>query len=105
DRPTLFGTRSGMALAGEAGSEGILPLARTSDGNLGVHAVGGVQINIIDQRSHKGATPVEVQQGQGPDGQQQLNIFIRDTVMDLIDSGKLDSRMRNRFGLGRSGTR
>lgn len=45
DRPTVFGTNTGLAIGGEAGTEAILPLERTSDGRLGVSAVGG-DINI-----------------------------------------------------------
>jgi hypothetical protein len=39
--PTYFGMRGGTGLMGEAGPEGILPLARTSGGKLGVHTTGG----------------------------------------------------------------
>ncbi len=47
--PTLFGMRGGLGLMGEAGPEAILPLARGSDGSLGVRTGGGgsnVTINI-----------------------------------------------------------
>lgn len=39
--PTVFPMRGGMGLMGEAGPEAILPLARTSDGRLGVRSEGG----------------------------------------------------------------
>lgn len=39
--PLLFPLRGGTGLAGEAGAEAILPLARGSDGRLGVAAQGG----------------------------------------------------------------
>jgi phage-related minor tail protein len=39
--PTYFPTGSGIGLAGEAGPEAVLPLARGSDGRLGVAAGGG----------------------------------------------------------------
>jgi phage-related minor tail protein len=41
--PTLFPMGSGLGLAGEAGAEAILPLARGADGKLGVAAQGGSQ--------------------------------------------------------------
>lgn len=58
DRPTFFGHGNGkLGVAGEAGAEAILPLARVG-GKLGVMAVGGGQKGgstyIIDAR---GATP------------------------------------------------
>ena len=39
--PTLFPMRGGTGLMGEAGPEAILPLARGSDGRLGVRSDGG----------------------------------------------------------------
>jgi lambda family phage tail tape measure protein len=41
NRPTIFPFASGTGLMGEAGPEAILPLARTSGGDLGVKAEGG----------------------------------------------------------------
>lgn len=43
--PTYFGLGQGLGLAGEAGAEAILPLARGSDGRLGV-AGGGGAVNV-----------------------------------------------------------
>lgn len=43
--PTYFGLGQGLGLAGEAGAEAILPLARGSDGRLGV-AGGGGAVNL-----------------------------------------------------------
>ena len=39
-RPTIFPMAKGMGLMGEAGPEAVLPLTRTSSGNLGVEATG-----------------------------------------------------------------
>jgi len=49
--PTYFPMGNGLGLAGEAGSEAILPLARDSNGQLGVRAAAGaapttVTVNI-----------------------------------------------------------
>lgn len=43
--PTYFPTGGGLALAGEAGPEAIMPLARGSDGRLGL-AGGGQGVNV-----------------------------------------------------------
>ncbi len=50
-RPTVFPMAHGMGLMGEAGAEGVLPLARLPGGDLGVQAGGGgsVTVNIIDK--------------------------------------------------------
>jgi phage-related minor tail protein len=45
--PSYFPTRGGLALAGEAGPEAIMPLARGPDGRLGVAGAGGaVTVNF-----------------------------------------------------------
>lgn len=41
NKPTAFGTGTGLGVMGEAGPEAILPLTRTSDGQLGVKSQGG----------------------------------------------------------------
>lgn len=54
--PTAFNSRSGIAIGGEMGTEAIMPLERTSDGRLGVSAMGGggvnvnITINAVDSR-------------------------------------------------------
>ncbi len=52
--PTYFPLAGGVGLAGEAGPEAILPLARGADGSLGVRAAGGaggvsVTFNVVAQ--------------------------------------------------------
>jgi phage-related minor tail protein len=44
--PSFFPMRGGLGLAGEAGPEAILPLARGADGRLGVKAQGGGSVNV-----------------------------------------------------------
>jgi phage-related minor tail protein len=44
--PSYFPLRGGLGLAGEAGPEAILPLARGSDGRLGVRSRGGGGVNV-----------------------------------------------------------
>lgn len=45
--PTTFPMRGGTGLMGEAGPEAIMPLARGSDGKLGVRSGGGGGINVV----------------------------------------------------------
>ena len=49
-KPTLFPFAGGTGLMGEAGPEGILPLARTAGGDLGVQTTGGGQAQTIINR-------------------------------------------------------
>lgn len=55
-KPTLFAFAKGAGLMGEAGEEAVMPLIRTSDGNLGVRAQGGsgsAPVNVtINQENH-----------------------------------------------------
>jgi lambda family phage tail tape measure protein len=46
DGPTQFPMRGGVGLMGEAGPEAILPLARGSDGKLGIRAGGGGAVHV-----------------------------------------------------------
>ena len=54
DTPALFPLGRGLGLLGEAGPEAVLPLARGSDGALGVQGGGGIVVNV-----HVTATDVE----------------------------------------------
>ena len=46
--PTMFPMRNGVGLMGEAGPEAIMPLARGSDGRLGVRSSGGGrQVKVV----------------------------------------------------------
>lgn len=40
NKPTIFPMANGMGLMGEAGAEAVMPLTRTSNGDLGVRAIG-----------------------------------------------------------------
>jgi TP901 family phage tail tape measure protein len=58
NKPTLFPFANGIGLMGEAGAEAIMPLKRTSSGDLGVQAEGGggttnitMNINAVDSQS------------------------------------------------------
>lgn len=61
DRPTLFGTSTGLAVGGEAGTEAVLPLQRNSRGQLGVISTGGGgrMVNVVVNVDAKGATSPE----------------------------------------------
>lgn len=68
DKPTGFSFSGGLGIAGEAGTEAILPLRRNSSGDMGVSAVAPV-INIINNAQ----VSVEVQQR----SESQTDIVIR----------------------------
>jgi phage-related minor tail protein len=107
NQPTLFSTKSGLAIGGEAGTEAVMPLTRTAGGKLGVYSAGGggVQINIIDQRTNKDSSPVDVQEKQGADGVRRIQVLIRDTVKGMHNSGEMDRTMASNYGVARKGVR
>ncbi len=101
-RPTLLA--GGAALAGEAGTEGVLPLARTRNGDLGVQAVGGggVSVTVIDQRRSGEAIRPEVSNtGTG----REIRLVVRDAVRADLADGSLDRDLSMAYGLRRAGTR
>ncbi|MGL4439550.1 MAG: phage tail tape measure protein [Bosea sp. (in: a-proteobacteria)] len=65
-QPTYFGMGRSLGLMGEAGAEAILPLARGSDGKLGVSAGGGGSqpVNVTLNISTPDATSFRRSEGQ-----------------------------------------
>jgi phage-related minor tail protein len=84
-------------ILGEAGPEAIMPLKRSSSGELGV-AGGGVQVNVINNAP----VDVSVQEKTGPDGITQLQVMIDQRVREGLSSGRYDRVMRTSYGLGRA---
>lgn len=100
--PTRFRFAQGTGVAGEAGAEAILPLTRTTTGNLGVEAVGGgtnVTVNIINNAG----VEVEESTTETEEGTQ-VSLTISRAVSSSISNGGADSALRTRFGLTPRGT-
>lgn len=106
DSPTMFSTSAGPAIAGEAGTEAILPLTRTSDGDLGVKAAPSdgpaVEVYVVNN-----ATGVETRQEEsvGDNGARQLKVFIEDVALSAMNSPKGDRIMKSRYGVTTPGAR
>lgn len=63
--PTYFPMGKGLGLAGEAGSEAILPLRRSADGKLGVAATGGgAPVNVVFNVTAQDAASFRKSEGQ-----------------------------------------
>jgi len=95
DRPTVFPMAGGAGLMGEAGPEAVMPLRRTSAGELGVSAAGlgggDTIVQIIDQRGS--GAPVRTEQSSGPNGERVLRVLIRDAMKKDLASGYFDKDM------------
>jgi hypothetical protein len=98
-RPTIFPmANGGIGLAGEAGTEAIMPLFRTGNGDLGVKSgnSGGVEINVYVPEGSKVS-----QSSQKTGDKEQINIMIDEAVSGAVkDSGSKTYRaLKNSFGL------
>lgn len=102
DSPTLFSYGRGKTgLMGEAGSEAILPLTRTSGGDLGVKASSSpVQINIINQNNSE----IETRETAGPNGDKIIEVLITSKVREGLSSGAYDKAMQQSYGIRRKGS-
>lgn len=103
DSPTAFtyGGGKNKGIMGEAGTEAILPLKRSGNGDLGVTAsLTPVTVNIINQSG------ADVQQTEktGPNGERQIDILIAAKVREGIASGKYDTAMKSAYGITRKGS-
>ncbi len=103
--PIAFPMAGGrVGTAAERGAEAIMPLARDSQGRLGVHGGGGavnVEFQVIDQRGS--GAPVETRQSRGADGRLQIQAWVRDEVRTGIAAGAFDPALGTAFGLRRRG--
>lgn len=103
DSPTAFGYGSGkMGLAGEAGSEAILPLRRGADGKLGVGAA-NPSPTVVNVHNYSGGE-VEVSEKSGPNGEKIIEAIVHNAVKKGIATGAYDRQMRSAFGTKRKGS-
>jgi len=88
DKPQVFAFAKGIGIFGEAGPEAILPLKRTSSGELGVKAEASGAVNVVvnNYTSAEVKTNVETL----ADGTRQIIMTIENVVKGMVNSGKLD---------------
>ncbi|BDA93108.1 phage tail tape measure protein [Citrobacter freundii] len=101
DSPTLFAFAKGAGVFGEAGPEAIMPLAKTTDGKLGVRALGdpgssggGMNGGIAYSPVYHIAIQNDGQNGQiGPQASQMLVKMIDTRVMSILRTQGRDGGM------------
>jgi hypothetical protein len=93
----VFGSRVGIG--GEAGPEAIVPLRRTSQGNLGVE---GSPVTVNVKNNFANEANVTVESTNTPDGGRTIEIMIDRRVRAALSNGSLDPVMRNNYGLRRA---
>ena len=108
-KPTMFRHAQGLGLMGEAGPEAIMPLRRLGNGSLGVQASGAsasnVTVNVHDNRTQGASQPVEVSQSTGPNGEQVIDVMVREAVNKHMRKGTFDKTMTDTYGVRRTGVR
>jgi len=100
--PTRFGMAGGTGIMGEAGAEAIMPLTRTSNGDLGIKAIGGGGGTTVNVYNQSGAD-TEVQQNTDSNGNDIIDIMIKSTVEKGLGNGTFDKALGLNFGLNRKG--
>jgi TP901 family phage tail tape measure protein len=89
---------SSLGVAGEAGPEAIMPLARGADGNLGVRAQiaggGGQQITVAPKttvviENHGGGPEPQVTQQSQPNGDEMIRVVLGAAAKDINRGGNL----------------
>lgn len=94
--PTVFPFANGIGLMGEAGPEAIMPLARGSDGKLGVVAANGNSAPKVTINNYSGQEATASSDSAG-------NIVVeigRAIAQDITSGGPTYRAIRTTFGLG-----
>lgn len=100
DRATMFGTRSGLGVMGEAGPEAILPLSRNRNGDLGVAAApANVTVNVINQSGNQ----VEQRETTNAAGDRFIEVIVLGAVKKGLSDGSFDRQFQQQYGLTRRG--
>ncbi len=108
-KPTMFAAGETFNnLMGEAGAEAILPLERTSSGELGVKTTGsnnssGVVNNIIIKNEVDGTQATQQSSTTNSTGGQDIEILVTKLVNKAITSGNANKSMKSQFGLSPAG--
>jgi lambda family phage tail tape measure protein len=98
----IGGTFPSFAVAGEAGAEAVVPLKRTSSGDLGVQAS---PVNILIHNTMADSAKVDVATTNKPDGSKEISFTIRREVQAALSDGSMDNTMRGNYGVSRKAVR
>jgi phage-related minor tail protein len=102
NRPTVFPFAGGIGLMGEAGPEAIMPLARHSDGSLGVRAQSGGSDSpsvVIHNYSGKEAKATETRDSRG--GRSIVVQVGEAAAEDIKTGGPMSQQLQRSFGTSR----
>lgn len=99
--PSLFGFgRNRTGLMGEEGPEAIVPLRRTSTGDLGVQATPpNVNVNIINNSDAR----IEQRETTDQNGQRSIDVIVNNAVRKGFANGAFDRQLNQQYGIRRKG--
>lgn len=95
--PTMFRFAGGLGVMGEAGEEGILPLARMPTGQLGVRSAGGSGSLFLTVNNYSGEEVTTKERTVGND--RYLELMVGAFMKKATAEGELDSAMKGRYGM------
>ena len=97
--PTLFKFAHGTGLMGEAGPEAIMPLKRDSNGNLGVRAGSGNNVDVVV--NNYGSEKAETRETIDSRGNRRIEVTIGDmTAGEITRSGSASQKaVSGTFGI------
>jgi hypothetical protein len=96
NQPMFFANGGRLAVAGEAGPEGVVPLRRGASGDLGV-AASPVNIEVNNYTD----TSVQTSSRDNVDMSKTITVEIRRQVKQALTDGSMDRTMRSAYGLSR----
>jgi len=98
--PTMFAHGGGIGIMGEVPgvSEAIVPLKRSSTGDLGV---GASPVNIVINNNN--GSVVKAEESRGATGERQIQIMIDKAVEEGLGRGRYDRVLSTSFGVPRKG--
>jgi len=100
--PTLFPMAKGMGLMGEAGPEAVVPLARTSSGDLGIQTTGAIGNNAVQTNVFSPTINVTVEGGSkgqkedqnlGENVSNQINSILQNKFAEFVQTQKRNGGM------------
>ncbi|MEQ1938620.1 phage tail length tape measure family protein [Mesorhizobium sp. CN5-321] len=100
-KPTIFPFAKGMGLMGEAGAEGILPLRRNSQGQLGVMSSGQGGALKVEVNNYGEPADATVSQRTDADGTRVLEVMMEKKIQDEVTrpSAQTNRNLRGMYGL------
>lgn len=91
-KPTMFASGGGLGVMGEKGDEGILPLKRMNNGNLGVESDSS-GTGKVEMHFHNAPRVTETKKSQNDKGGMRLDVFFEENVAKVLSGRNRATRV------------